>query len=344
MLSLGIESTAHTFGVGIVDESCRVLANEKHSHTTMSGGLIPRELAIHHDAWALPILKSALEKSGVTMGEIDVVAFSQGPGIGPALRIGALTARSLALQFQKPLLGVNHCVGHIELGKALTGAADPLIVYASGGNTQIIGLDRSVYRVFGETLDIGIGNLLDSFGRELGMGFPAGPKLDSLYFEGKKLVSLPYSVKGMDLVFSGLLTAATKKIGVETESDLAYSLLHTSFAMLTEVSERALAQTKKKELLLTGGVASSKALQEMMKTMCHERGVKLLVPPSWGCTDSGLLPAWLGLVEYRSGIRMKLSETGIQQRQRTDSIVVSWQKQIGKKPQTKAFSRSKRAD
>ncbi len=324
MICLGIESTAHTFGVAIVDENCRILANEKHTHTTESGGLIPRELANHHSQWAMPILSQAMKKSGLTWNEIDVIAFSQGPGIGPALQHGAIVARMTGLIHNKPVLGVNHGVGHIEIGRKLTGAKDPLTVYASGGNTQIIGLDRGRYRVFGETLDIGIGNLLDSFGRSIGIGFPAGPKIDEKYFLGKELVELPYSVKGMDLVYSGLLTAAEQKIGKANENDLCFSLMHVACAELTEVAERALCHTGKKELLLTGGVAASRALQQMMKTMCDERDVGFFVPPVFACGDSGLLPAWLGLVEHRAGIQMKVSDSKVDQRQRVDAIEVVW--------------------
>jgi universal protein Kae1 len=321
---LGIESTAHTVGIGIVDEHCSILANEKHMHQTQEGGLIPGELARHHYAHALEILEKALQKSGFGLKEMDAIAFSQGPGMGPALQVGALLARTLALQFNKPLIGINHCIAHVETGKALTKSKDPITVYASGGNTQIIGLENGRYRVFGETLDIGIGNLLDSFGRSLGMGFPAGPKIDELYFQSNQLVELPYSVKGMDLVFSGLLTAAEQQIGKIPTKNLAYSLMHTAFAMLTEVTERALAHTEKKEVLLVGGVAASKALQEMLGKMCSERKARLFVPPREACVDSGLLPAWQGLLEFRAGRRTEIKESVVNQRWRTDQVEADW--------------------
>ena len=327
MICCGLESTAHTFSIAIVSDKegkCNILANEKHSVVTEEGGLIPRELAEHHYKHAVPVLKNALKKAKLALKDIDLIAFSQGPGMGPALRVGAVTARALALANNKPLLGVNHCVGHIEIGKALTGCKDPIVVYVSGANTQIIGYEKGRYRVYGETLDIGLGNLLDSFGRKLGLGFPAGPVLDKMYFKGEKYVELPYTVKGMDLAFSGLQTAVVQKIGKERKEDLAYSLLHNAFAMVTEVSERALAHTEKKELLLTGGVAASKALRQMLGKMCEDRNARLFLPPFEACLDNGLLPAWLGLVEYKAGKRMKLEETTVDQRQRTDSIEVNW--------------------
>jgi len=327
MICCGIESTAHSLGIAIVSDKggkCNILANEKHSVVTESGGLIPRELREHHQKQAVPVLKSALEKAKVKLKDIDLIAFSIGPGIGAALEVGAVVARTLSLKHGKPLLGVNHCVGHVEIGKALTGCVDPIVVYVSGANTQIIGYEKGRYRVYGETLDVGLGNLLDSFGRKLGLGFPAGPVLDGMYFGGKQYVELPYTVKGMDLAFSGLGTAAVQKIGKERKEDLVYSLLHNAFAMVAEVAERALAHTEKKEILLTGGVAASKALREMLGKMCEDRGAKLFVPPFEACLDNGLLPAWLGIAEYKAGNRMAVEESAVNQRQRTDSVEANW--------------------
>jgi N6-L-threonylcarbamoyladenine synthase len=327
MICLGIESTAHTFGCGIVSDKggkCNILANEKHSVSTKEGGLIPRELAAHHFAQAKQVIEAALQKANLKIADVDLIAFSQGPGIGQALRVGAIAARTLALAHKKPLLGVNHCVAHVEIGKALTGAKDPIVVYVSGANTQIIGYEEGKYRVYGETLDIGVGNLLDAFGRALGLGFPAGPVLDKMYFEKKGYVPLPYTVKGMDLAFSGLQTAAEQKIGKVQKEDLAYSLLHNAFAMVTEVSERALAHTEKSELLLTGGVAASKALREMLQKMCNARSCKFFVPPFEACTDQGMMIAWLGLVMHKAGNRMKVENSVVNPKQRADQIEVNW--------------------
>ncbi len=327
MICLGIESTAHTFGCGIVSDSngkCNILANEKSSFTTEEGGIKPREAADSHLENAADVLKSALEKAAVGWKDVGVIAFSIGPGLGPCLQVGATAARALALKHKKPLLGVNHCVAHVEIGKALTGAIDPIVCYVSGANTQIIGYETGKYRVYGETLDIGIGNLLDSFGRKMGIGFPAGPVLDKMYFEKKEYVKLPYSVKGMDLVFTGLGTAAEQKIGKVRKEDLAYSLLHNAFAMLTEVTERALAHTEKKELVLTGGVAASKALRAMMETMCNEREAKMFVPPFEVCLDNAAMIAWLGLVMHKAGNRMKAEESAVLPKQRTDDVAVNW--------------------
>jgi N6-L-threonylcarbamoyladenine synthase len=322
MICLGIESTAHTFGIAIVDEKCDIFSNERDTFTTKEGGMIPRELAQHHFDCAPSVLKNAIKKAGILISDVNVIAFSQGPGIGPALEVGAVMARALALKYKKPLLGVNHCIGHIEIGKQLTGATDPIIVFTSGANCQIIGFENGKYRVYGETLDTGIGNVLDSFGRKIGLGFPAGPTLDKWYFESKEYIELPYTVKGMDLAFSGLLTAAEKKVKDGNEKDVARSLLHNAFAMVTEVAERALAHTGKKEIVLTGGVAASKALREMIGKMCEQRHAKLFVPPFSTCTDSGLLPAWQGLIEFKAGRKQEIKDTLIDAKQRVDDVQI----------------------
>lgn len=324
IICLGIEASAHTFASAIIDENCNVLAHEKDTLKTEEGGLIPAQLAEHHFGCAKKVIENSLRKAKVNLKELDLICFSEGPGIGNALRVGAIAARALSLIHNTPLLGVNHCLAHVEIGRKKTGAKDCIAVYVSGANTQIIGFEDGKYRIYGETLDIGIGNLLDTFGRSIGLGFPAGPVLDEWYFKGRKYVELPYTVKGSDLVFSGLLTAAEGKIGKVGEKDLAYSLLHNAFAMLTEVTERALAHAEKKEVLLIGGVAASKALREMLGKMCKERGAKLFVPEKEVCVDQAIMIAWQGLLEYKNGRRMSLEESEIKPKQRIEEVKVNW--------------------
>jgi universal protein Kae1 len=324
MRTLGIESTAHTFGCGIVDETCRVLANEKASYTTAEGGIHPRAAADFLFEHAPGVVRGALAKAHVVPNDIDCIAFSRGPGLGPCLEVGAIAARHLALEWHKPLIGVNHPVAHIEIAKKRAGAKDPIIVYSSGANTQVIGLEKGVYRVYGETLDTGIGNAFDNFGRALGLGFPAGPVLDQRYFEKQDYVELPYSVKGMDLAFSGLLTAAQKKIGKGDDPALAFSFMHTALAMLTEVAERALAHTNKKELVVTGGVAASRAFREMLEKMCAGRGAKLLVPPAEYCTDNGAMIGWTGLLMHRKKIHLSIARSRTHPFWRVDDVAITW--------------------
>jgi len=326
MISLGIESTAHTFGIGIVDEEARVLANSKKSYSTEQGGIIPSRAAIHHAENCGIVLKEALSEAGISLDDVDIISFSQGPGIGHTLKIGAAFARALSVLAQKPLIGVNHCIAHLEIGRAVTGSKDPVMLYASGANTQVIAYQSGKYRVFGETLDIGVGNLLDTFARGIGLGFPGGPKIYELSLKGKNYVKLPYVVKGTDVSFGGILTNIRTKAssGSYSAEDLSFSLQETVFAMLVEVSERAMAHTQKEELLLAGGVACNKRLQEMCGIMCRERGARLYVPDSSLLVDNGAMIAWQGVVQFRAGQQTRLDGSEIKPYQRTDDVEVKW--------------------
>jgi N6-L-threonylcarbamoyladenine synthase/N6-L-threonylcarbamoyladenine synthase/protein kinase Bud32 len=312
-------------GVGIVDSERKVLANVLDMYRPPEGGLHPREAANHHADVVTPLILKALEEADVSMKEIDVVSFSKGPGLGPCLRVAATAARSLSLLLDKPIIGVNHCVAHVEIGRATTGCTDPALLYASGGNTQVIAFANGKYRIFGETLDVGIGNMLDKLGRELGLGYYAGPTIEKLAKEGDKLLELPYSVKGMDISFSGIMTAALalRKKGHRLE-DIAYSIQETCFAMLAEVTERAMAHVGKDEVLLGGGVAQNMRLREMIGEMAEERGAEMFVPDRRLCMDNGAMIAWLGNLMYSSGVRMDMSETTVEQRFRTDEVEVTW--------------------
>ena len=325
MLCLGIEGTAHTVGVGIVDESARILANVYEMVRPAKGGIHPREAANHHAERVVPLIREAADKAGADLTDIDVVAFSQGPGLGPCLRTVATAARALALSIDAPIVGVNHCVAHLEIGRAVTACKDPVLLYVSGGNTQVIAFSRGRYRVFGETLDIGIGNMLDKFAREAGRGFPGGPILEKAAKDSTTLLPLPYSVKGMDVAFSGLLTAALQllKKGARFE-DLAFSIQEVAFAMLCEVTERAMAHVEKDEVLLGGGVAQNRRLRDMVARMAGDRGARMFVPPGDLCVDNGAMIAWTGLLMHKAGIRMSVEDTVVDQRFRTDEVDVPW--------------------
>ncbi len=325
MIALGIEGTAHTVGVGIVDENAKVLANEYKMYRPEQGGIHPREAANHHAENVVPLISKAVQTAGVSLKDVDLVTFSQGPGLGPCLRTVATAARALSLRLKVPIIGVNHCIAHLEIGRAKTPAKDPVLLYASGGNTQVIAFANGRYRIFGETLDIGIGNMLDKLGREIGLGYYAGPKIEKAAKEGKKLLDLPYSVKGMDMAFSGTLTAclAHKEKG-ESIEDICFSVQETCFAMLTEVTERAMAHVEKNEVLLGGGVVQNMRLREMVERMATDRGAKMYVPERTLCIDQGAMIAWTGLLMYMSGVRMSVEETGINQRFRTDDVDVTW--------------------
>jgi N6-L-threonylcarbamoyladenine synthase/N6-L-threonylcarbamoyladenine synthase/protein kinase Bud32 len=329
MLCLGIEGTAHTVGIGIVEQcngKCIVLTNILKIYRPEQGGIHPREAANHHTLHIADLIKESVEKAKINFSEIDLISFSKGPGLGPCLRTGATAARALALTLEKPIIGVNHCVAHLEIGRGtLDDCTDPVLLYTSGANTQVIAFAEGRYRVFGETLDIGIGNCLDKFGRTVGMDFPCGPEIEKLALNGNNYLNLPYSIKGMDIAFSGLLTAAEQYYRANKKlEDICYSIQETTFAALTEVTERAMAHTEKEEVLLGGGVAANKKLREMVNTMAKERGASFFVPTKDLCIDNGAMIAWLGVLMYNSGIRLKVEDSFIDQRFRTDMVDVTW--------------------
>jgi len=327
---LGIESSADDFGVGIATFNGEILANKSDSYIPLEGGIHPREAARHHAEVADKVLHDALVTAGVKPRELSIIAFSQGPGLGPSLRTGATVARALASYLEVPLVGVNHSVAHIEIGKLKTGARDPVTLYVSGGNTMVTAFESGRYRVFGETLDIALGNCLDVFAREAGLkhkkGLPLGAAVEQLAAKGKKLVTLPYVVKGMDLSLSGLLTSATvllQKGGCRLE-DLCYSLQEHAFSMVTEVTERALAHTEKKEVLLTGGVAANKRLQSMLNIIAEEHDARFNVVPLEFATDNGAMIAWTGVLAFRHGVVTSLDESFVKLRWRVDKVDVPW--------------------
>ncbi len=272
---LGIETTAHTFGCSVVTFYGKVLSNVIDSYKTKpgEGGMIPYKVADHHVEVCDKVLKQALEKANLTLQDINLISFSQGPGMGHALRIGAFFARTLAIKHDIPIVGINHCIAHLTIGQLLTEAKDPVLLYASGANTQVIAYEGGKFRIFGESLDIGVGNFLDCVARELGLGFPGGPAIQALAEQGNNYIEIPYCVKGMDVSFGGILTFVKNLIKKQEHSkeDICYSVQETVFAMLLEVSERAMAHCDKNELLLGGGVACNTRLQEMSNIMCKER-------------------------------------------------------------------------
>lgn len=327
---LGIESTADDFGAAVVSFEGKVLSNANDAYLPKEGGIHPREAARHHAEVTENVLAKAFETASVKPKDISLVAFSQGPGLGPCLRTGATAARALASYLNVPLIGVNHCVGHIEIGKLATGSTDPVTLYVSGGNTIVSAFEAGKYRIFGETLDIAMGNCLDVFAREVGLkqrrGAPFGAVVEQLARKGKQFVPLPYIVKGMDLSFSGLLTAAVQAFRSKQGSveDICFSLQEVAFSMLTEVTERALAHTKKPEVLLTGGVAANKKLQSMLEIVAREHNARFCVVPLKLAADNGAMIAWTGILAYQSGLTTPVEKSFVNVKWRLEEVYAPW--------------------
>jgi N6-L-threonylcarbamoyladenine synthase len=330
MLCLGIESTAHTFGCSIVDSRGKILSDARDVYKAPEGsGIHPREASRHHMQVSPDILQNALKSGNVTMKDIDIVGYSAGPGLGPCLRVGAVISRTVAGFYKKPLVPVNHALGHIELGAMLTGASDPLVLLVSGGHTMILAFSYGRWRVFGETLDITVGQLLDQFGRALGFASPCDNRIEQLASQSaRKYLQLPYIIKGNDVSFSGLLTAAVKLASCNTElTDTCYSLQETAFAMLAEAVERALSFTNKKEMMIVGGVAANTRLAQMLDSVCSRQDAKLFVCPIKFAGDNGAQIAWTALREYlATKMNVHVEESTVQQSWRLDTVNVSWRR------------------
>ncbi|KWU47508.1 peptidase M22 glycoprotease [Rhodotorula sp. JG-1b] len=367
LLALGLEGSANKLGVGLILHSppadhdldaaptaigdlatTSILSNIRHTYVTPPGeGFLPSDTARHHKRWVADVVEKALQEAQKTMHDVDVVCFtkgeSTGPGMGAPLQTVALVARTLALMYDKPLVGVNHCVGHIEMGRLITSSPSPIVLYVSGGNTQVIAYSQQRYRIFGETLDIAVGNCLDRFARIIGLSNDPSPgaNIEKEAKKGKRLLPIPYATKGMDIMLGGILHAAeaytrdprfrpdTHAVGEEEEdiitpADLCFSLQETVFAMLVEITERAMAHAGGKEVLIVGGVGCNARLQEMMEIMVGERGGSIFATDERFCIDNGIMIAHAGLLSYRMGYETPLEKTSCTQRFRTDEVLINW--------------------
>ena len=311
MLVLGIECTAHTFGIGLIDSDKKeILYNKKNQFKNESSGMDLRKLSDYHVSNFEVLLKDVKKFLGsINKGfsDIGLISFSQGPGIGNSLKIGALIAKTLAIKYDIKIIGVSHIKAHLEIGKMLTGFKDPMFLYVSGVNTQIIAKDDyGKYKIYGETEDIGLGNLLDTFARDSGLGFPGGPLIEEKAKNSKNFIELPYTLKGMNVSFAGITSNLKKKIKEGYKiSDLCYSLQETCFAIVMEVCERAMAYTNKKEFIIVGGVAANKRLEEMARNMCNLRGAIYDSFAMEFAMDNGAMIAWQGYLD-RKGARSNI--------------------------------------
>ncbi|GAA6004907.1 hypothetical protein JCM10207_008448 [Rhodosporidiobolus poonsookiae] len=429
LLALGLEGSANKLGVGLILHSppassaasptptgdpgtVSILSNIRHTYVTPPGeGFLPSDTARHHKRWIAEVVEKALKEGGKTMQDVDVVCFTKGPGMGAPLQTVALVARTLALMYNKPLVGVNHCVGHIETGRLITSSPSPIVLYVSGGNTQVIAYSQQRYRIFGETLDIAVGNCLDRFARIIGLSNDPSPgaNIEKEAKKGRRLLPIPYATKGMDIMLGGILhaaeaytrdprfrpsrpsasfsssaapssaatspptngktgapmvgqderrrraegegpQAALQNIGLDaqrsaaapgdvvedvpppadgdediiTPADLCFSLQETVFAMLVEITERAMAHAGGKEVLIVGGVGCNARLQEMMGIMVGERGGSMFATDERFCIDNGIMIAHAGLLSFRMGYETPLEKTSCTQRFRTDEVLVNW--------------------
>ncbi|TKX75324.1 bifunctional N(6)-L-threonylcarbamoyladenine synthase/serine/threonine protein kinase [Halorubrum sp. GN11_10-6_MGM] len=350
MRVLGIEGTAWCASAALYDAETDSVLIESDPYEPDSGGIHPREAAEHMSEAVPTVVDEVLTAAEAEYGPdaIDAVAFSRGPGLGPCLRIVGTAARSLAGTLGVPLVGVNHMVAHLEIGRHRSGFDNPVCLNASGANAHLLGYHDGRYRVLGETMDAGVGNAIDKFTRHVGWSHPGGPKVEAAAAEfaatasgsetgepeggaetrplaDAELLDLPYVVKGMDFSFSGISSAANDAAddGVPVE-EICFSLQEHVFAMLTEVSERALSLTGADELVLGGGVAQNDRLREMLAAMCEARGADFHASEPRFLRDNAGMIAVLGAKMAAAGDTVAIPESAVDPNFRPDQVPVTW--------------------
>lgn len=373
-IAIGLEGSANKLGVGVIlhptstppsphdsahsdDDSSQsrknassppavILSNLRHTFVSPPGtGFLPKDTAAHHRRWVVRLVKQAMKQAKVKLEDVDCICYTKGPGMGAPLNAVAVAARTLSQLWNKPLVGVNHCVGHIEMGRAITGAENPVVLYVSGGNTQVIAYSAQRYRIFGEALDIAVGNCLDRFARVLNISNDPAPgyNIEQMAKKGKHLIELPYTVKGMDVSFSGILASVeelARKLEKSqasndpwldaetgesvTREDLCFTLQETVFAMLVEITERAMAHVGANQVLIVGGVGCNQRLQDMMGLMASEREGSVYATDERFCIDNGIMIAQAGLLAWRMGFKTELKDSTTTQRFRTDEPLINW--------------------
>ncbi|MES2631803.1 MAG: tRNA (adenosine(37)-N6)-threonylcarbamoyltransferase complex transferase subunit TsaD [Pseudomonadota bacterium] len=323
MLVLGIESSCDETGVALVEVTGNarpvLRADALHSQIEMHqayGGVVPELASRDHIRRVLPLAEAVLAKAGVGLSNVDVVAYTRGPGLAGALLVGAGVACALGAALGKPVLGVHHLEGHL-LSPFLS--ADPpefpfIALLVSGGHTQLMrveGVGR--YELLGETIDDAAGEAFDKSAKLMGLGYPGGPALSRLAESGDgKAFKLPRPLMhsgNLDFSFAGLKTAVltqAKKLGDTLEAnkaDLAASTQAAIVEVLVKKSMAALAQSGLKRLVVAGGVGANRLLRADLNAACVRMGVRVHYPELHLCTDNGAMIAMAAAMRLQAGVQ-----------------------------------------
>ncbi len=301
---LALESTAHTFGASIIEYEknnfkYNILSNVKKTLTSESEGLIPIKIQEHHTFYSKKIIIEALKKAKVNIKDVNVIAYSNAPGIGHSLKTSNIIAKTLSLKYNIPIVKVNHSLAHLTSAMVLF-KGNVTLLYTSGANTQIFNYDSKSkkMKLVGETLDIGLGHLFDIIARLFNYGFPGGPIIEKKALEYSKvsdeILDLPYNIKGMDVVLGGLYSKVKtllekkqeefdKKIISKKEfeffkSKICYSVQEYTFALMLEALERAIALNNSSFFSIIGGVAMNKTFVKKAKLLSKQKNVIFKIP------------------------------------------------------------------
>jgi N6-L-threonylcarbamoyladenine synthase len=322
MLVLGIESSCDETGVALVDASGqtvpRLLSHALHSQIEMHqayGGVVPELASRDHIQRVLPLLRQVVQGAGLGLADLDVVAYTRGPGLAGALLVGAGVACALAAALGKPVMGVHHLEGHL-LSPFLSADAPvfPFVaLLVSGGHTQLMRVDRvGSYELLGESIDDAAGEAFDKSAKLMGLPYPGGPHLARLAEQGDaQAFKLPRPLLhsgNLDFSFAGLKTAVltqARKLGADLpvrQADLAASTQAAIVEVLVKKSLAALAQTGLQRLVVAGGVGANAQLRVQLNAACSQRGVRVHYPELHLCTDNGAMIALAAGMRLQAGL------------------------------------------
>lgn len=315
---LAIESSCDETSVAIVKNGQEVLAmktNTQISTHEKYGGVVPEVASRMHCENITIVLNEALEEANLTIDEIDAIAVTYGPGLLGSLLVGVNFAKTLSLIYKKPLIAVNHLIGHIYANNIESKLSFPLLtLIVSGGHTELLYMeDDYKFKLLGQTLDDAIGECYDKVAKVLGEKYPGGPNIERLAREGTEdyHFSIPVNDDTYNFSYSGLKSnilnfVNNKKMKNEeiNKNDIAYSFQKTAVAELVNKVDKALSENDVKQLVVAGGVSANQYLKEELGKLCQSYDVDLKIPSLKYCTDNA---AMIGAAAYPKYLRKEFS-------------------------------------
>lgn len=313
---LGIESSCDETSISIVKNGKEEIVTTTLSQIDIHkkfGGVVPEIASRSHAECITIVIEDCFKKANMTMDQIDAIAVTYGPGLAGSLLVGVEAAKTLALAYNKPLIGVNHMAGHIYANNLVDTMDFPLIcLVISGGHTEIIYMDEDLsFKRIGSTIDDSVGEAFDKVARVIDVPYPGGPVIDKLSKIGKDSYELPLPMddNSYNFSFSGIKSAVINLVHNEKQrgneirkEDLATSFENIVVKTLTKKTMKAIDEYKVKELLVAGGVSANSGIRDEFKRLCDKKGIKLVVPNINYCTDNGAMIAAAGYYYYKKGL------------------------------------------
>ena len=313
LITLGIESSCDETGIGIYTSEGGLISHKLFSQVSLHaeyGGVVPELASRDHIQRAIPLIKEALNESGIKLNELTGIAYTAGPGLSGALLVGGSIAQSLAWGLGIPALGVHHMEGHLlaPLLEVERPEFPFVALLVSGGHTLLVDVPRiGEYKILGESLDDAVGEGFDKTAKILGLGYPGGPALANLAKQGdKNRFTFPRPMTdrpGLDFSFSGLKTYARNTFidFPEEKANIAKAFEVAATETLTIKCSRAIKQTGYKTLVVAGGVSANLSLRESLNEMTTKNNASVFYPALDFCTDNGAMIALAGHYRFLAG-------------------------------------------